>query len=454
MNRICLARLLVAALLSGASFAQHAAVVVRDAQLTAADTRETTTTETLLYGATGDIGVSASPLLQQQGSVLNFAGSGPQIRVSQLRLSLISQTAQVLQRVVVKLKFWETYRANAAPDLPVFLNSPPMSEIVVDLRGPFVLQAGTAYMVDASLPKSLLLSGFQMKGVAVQVLGSNGFEEPAPHAELLPGFYTGSVPMAGSILASFGNDGTPSYNFRGDQQVAGKTLALRLYGATQKHTQCATWTAGYRDHLIEEFDAPVTLHWLRTLNGGTTSQQFDAGGDLTLIGAGTGIPYISAPNPASPSVPIPATGEFSVRWLARYVRIGTAGDGMVLSKGLSTGGPEPGPRAMTIWQDNGGFRVTAVTNASQPDPSPVFTAAATSDVTHDIEYCWLSSTVQVWVDGVLAASMTRDANLPRPDSLWIGNPATGFSNWNDLQVFRVHVRRQNPPDTLFYDTFQ
>jgi hypothetical protein len=44
---------------------------------------------------------------------------------------------------------------------------------------------------------------------------------------------------------------------------------------------------------------------------------------------------------------------------------------------------------------------------------------------------------------------------PRPDSLWIGNhTGIGSPAWNDVELFRVHVRKPNPADALFYDMFE
>jgi hypothetical protein len=44
--------------------------------------------------------------------------------------------------------------------------------------------------------------------------------------------------------------------------------------------------------------------------------------------------------------------------------------------------------------------------------------------------------------------------VPRPDSIWIGNHTNANGDWNNLTVFRVHVRKPIPADAIYFDGFE
>lgn len=441
-----------------------APIVITNATLVPADDvalahDSTTTTDAAIYRSySADYQLAGDPLHPQLGAAITFPGSGPQVRISGLHVYLYSRTVLVQQRVLVTVQLWDKYLVST-PDKAVFSKGPPMSQIAIDLHGPYNLEANKGYRIDAVLPKPLLLSGYQNKGLVVQVLASTGFNPPVAQTDLVPAYDIGNAAIIGTLLASYANDGTQEFNFRGDENVTGEPLAIQLDGAAQKLTQCSSWSAGYRDHFIEEFATQISPRWKFDLNNGTADQDYTIGGSLALHGANTGFPYVRLPNAASPTQPIPSSGEFSVRWLAKYNSVSGSGDGsLVISAGLPNQGDADNlqPRAAWVWQDSSqGFHAKVKTDYNTPNPAAAFQESAGTSSVHDIEYCWLDSTVELWVDGARVFNQARNANVPRPDSLWIGNhTGIGSSDWNDVEVFRVHVRKPNPADALFYDTFE
>ena len=98
----------------------------------------------------------------------------------------------------------------------------------------------------------------------------------------------------------------------------------------------------------------------------------------------------------------------------------------------------PGTRAAWAWQDAGGFRAFARATAGA-DPTPAFQEPAGSAI-HDVEYCWLAGSVELWVDGTRVLQQSRAADVPHPDSLWFGNNvSTGDPGgiWNPIKPVDV-----------------
>ncbi|MEO6690188.1 MAG: hypothetical protein ABIS07_18110 [Dokdonella sp.] len=453
------AKFLVSALLvvaSGGVFAdttEPVPAIATSAQLIPLDDAPTvasTASEVVLYSHYNNSSSLTPATSPRVGSALTFAGSGPQISITRISIPVYSLMSVSYERVHATLQFWERY--NAAPNVAsVFSTSPPAGRVEVDLIGPFNLNANTGYLIDATLAKPLLLDGYQARGVSLHLTSDYG-GGLVENTTLVAAFDTGPMPPAsGAHLASFAEGQRDDFNF-GAADAEASPLAIKFFGTPQKLTQCSSWS-GHHNYTIEEFDDSAAFPTRWNVNVGSTGGSAEQGaGSLTLSGGGSGIPYVTSVGTLS----VPPSGEFSVRWLARYLRVGAAGDGLVVSKGLPTSGSgaEPGPRALSIWQDNGGFRVTAITDATQPNPAPAFQETAGANVVHDIEYCWLANTVEVWVDGVQKAAVSRNANLPRPDSMWFGNPVTGPSDWNNVQVFRVHVRKPVAADTIYFDSFE
>ena len=70
---------------------------------------------------------------------------------------------------------------------------------------------------------------------------------------------------------------------------------------------------------------------------------------------------------------------------------------------------------------------------------------------HDVEYRWLSNTLEVYVDGARQLQQTRDPNVPRPTTLWFGNPSNSANAWQPFTLNYVEVRALN--DEIFRDGF-
>jgi hypothetical protein len=206
--------------------------------------------------------------------------------------------------------------------------------------------------------------------------------------------------------------------------------------------QCSG-TKGYQDYFIENFPGSSldAGRWTVHQNAGTVSV---TGNSVTLASdSGSTFPYVT-----SVGSPIPASGNFSVRWTATYANVADYGDGaLVLATGLPTNGSgdESGIlRLAEVWQDSSGYVVKARGNST--DYQTLLTEYPATLGVHDVEYCWLQDSIEVWVDGVRHYQAARDSGLPRPTSLWFGNPVdTGAAgSWNDFTLNYVHVRSLSP----------
>lgn len=176
--------------------------------------------------------------------------------------------------------------------------------------------------------------------------------------------------------------------------------------------------------------------WNANVNGGSL---VESNGVLAVSSTANQFPFVTAISP------IPATGSFSVRWKAQYTNLAPNGDGtLVISNGLPTNGAADNyaMRRADAWQDStNGYQVRARTTDAG-SYGPLLTLAASSTATHDVEYCWLPSTVEIWVDDALQSS-TSTTNLTRPDSLWFGNPVVrGVSGqpWTSFALDYVRVK--------------
>jgi hypothetical protein len=287
---------------------------------------------------------------------------------------------------------------------------------------------------------------------------STGFPEvdPVEQPTLLPAFDAGTATIVGTDVAHYGEfEGRRSdFNFAQTDLLPDKPLAITLFGQGERRVQCGDWPR-YLPRLVEEFD-PATFDatWRYEPNGGNVAPTADGGYVLENTATSDVFPYAW-----SRSTPIPADGEFSVRWLARYLTAGPNGTGSMV---LSQGHPENGTTgdnadiAMRVWQDTGGFRAI-VRDGAAVDPPAVFQEAAAADVvTHDIEYCWLDESVELWVDGVRIMQQPRSAEVPRPDTIWFGNHGHGGavspSGWNAFEAYRIRVHAPWG-DRIFGDGF-
>lgn len=396
------------------------------------------------------------------GTALDYAGSGPQMAISAVRVFLHSRSAQVHERIRIELKFWGAHNPSAQA---VFSNAPHAAVLGIELVGPYILQADTAYGTIVELPEPVLVDARASTGIGMRVLAGNiGDENLMEYADLVPAFDTATVGQVGSVLETYAEIGgtRDDFNFApvdilrdvNDPQKK-LPLAITLYGKGQRMVQCGNWES-YENAWVEEFDNPDSFYqrWLLSPNGSDATFRMDGSYMLRNMGTNGSFAYLRANG-----TPIPQSGEFSVRWRARYLTLAPNGTGtLVLSKGtLANGASEQlGPRAVWAWQDTAeGFVVHVKTQAGTERP---YTVAQPVDGTmHDIEYCWLANTVELWVDGTRVLQQARNANLQRPDSMWFGNHViTGDPNgqWNHMQLYRVHVRTPPDLDRIFRHGFE
>lgn len=375
------------------------------------------------------------------GSALTYDGAGPQMRITGVRVYLQSLADQAYGRVRVQIRFWNAHNASASP---VF-SQPAPAQLNVNLVGPFIFEAGHSYGMTVALDDPILLDAYQSSGISARVLASTLNVEPTEEvADLRPAYDLGDGAV-GATLASYAElAGTRSdLNFSPTDAFA-HPLAITLYGQSQRMVQCGNWPK-YRTHLAEEFDdrGIFALHWNPLLNGqGLFDFKPDGSYVIWKEVDTNGFPYVQ-----SLGAPIPPNGEFSVRWRARYLRSGPNGTGsLVLSRGLPSNGSadDLAARAAWAWQDSGqGFHIKARGDGNVNPPAVYAEASSADAVTHDVEYCWLDSTIEVWVDGVRTTQLARTSDVPRPDSLWFGNHTNGggaATNWNWLKMYSVYVR--------------
>jgi hypothetical protein len=198
--------------------------------------------------------------------------------------------------------------------------------------------------------------------------------------------------------------------------------------------------AGYSNALIDTFPGPTLgANWTQNTNGGTVTVNNGA----SLMSIAPQFPFVTATGS-----PIPASGDFSVRWLATYTNLSGQGTGtLVLSNGLPANNATDNYalRSADAWQDTqNGFTVRVRTNASTYNS--VVTTSAQQNVAHDIEYCWIGSNIEVWVDGVRKL-VAPNAGLTRPTTLWFGNPvnaSSGGTAWSSFKFDHVYVRSVTP----------
>lgn len=402
--------------------------------------------------------LTSDPAYPHLGTAFDYDGAGPQVSVTGVRFYIHSRTAQAFDRVRATIQFWNAHDDAVSP---VFSQPPNPARVVVDLYGPFNLEADTTYAAEAMLAKPMLLDGVESTGISMQVTAgpfSTDYPEvpPLEQGTLLPAYDTGVATVVGTEIAHYGElDGRrDDLNFAQTDLLPDKPLAITLFGRSERRVQCGAWPRNL-PRLVEEFH-PATFDatWRYEPNAGHVAPTINGGYVLENTTTSGTFPYAW-----SRSSPIPATGEFSVRWLARYLTAGPNGTGtMVLSHGHPDNGSsgDNADIAMRVWQDAGGFRAI-VRDGADADPPPAFQEPAGADsVTHDIEYCWLDDTVELWVDGVRVMQAARGPEVPRPDTIWFGNHGLGGalppSGWNAFETYRIRVHAPWG-DHIFADGF-
>jgi len=202
--------------------------------------------------------------------------------------------------------------------------------------------------------------------------------------------------------------------------------------------QCSGMTK-HTDILAESFAGPaLSTDWTQNTNSGTVT----VNNGISVASSATTFAFITSALPI-----IPAAGDFSVRWKAQYTNFAAQGTGTLV---LSNGSPANAApdnyalRSADAWQDSGGFRVRARTDAATY--GNVFTEIPAQNKPHDVEYCWIGSqnTIEVWVDGTRQLQ-APNTGLTRPTSLWFGNPVVaGGTSWSRFTLDQVDVRSVSP----------
>jgi hypothetical protein len=389
------------------------------------------------------------PYSPYAGAQLTLDHASPQAQIDSARLYAYALTTGVYQGVTARFRFWNAYQASANP---VF--SKPV-EFVVDLTAcPCNFVAGMAYSVDITLPKPVYTEGTSV-GFSQVWETDTGDGVQAVSSDLVPALDTsGRAPATGRVLAAYADLGhsPDDLDFMPADAVAGSALGVGLNGVPLKLDQC-TGAANFQDQFDEEFDDASAFYqrWKANPNSGT----FTVGsGYLALSAPGNALqfPYIS---PGGQTTAIPSAGDFSVRWLAVYTGVGSAGDGeMVISKGTPLNGndgtADPSTVAARAWQDSGGFYVYANTGGGVQK-----LGGSEGTALHDMEYCWAKGNVEIWKDGQKILGQTAQP-AQRPDSLWFGNSVVaGGGPWNAVTLYRVLVRgnQASLSDHIFSDGF-
>lgn len=333
----------------------------------------------------------------------------------------------------------------AGSDWNVSVSAQPAGQLCTVQNG-----SGTDLAADVN---TLVVTCAAAHGVTAVVVGGHGTITPA------------SQSVADGTSASFHVAPNPGFEVRA---VSGDTCAVTQQGSsdvwtTNAITQPCAVTATFADYpsqcsgtrdygatFFDDFpgDALDPAHWSPNANGATITV---ADNGVSLDSSAARFPFVT-----SAGTPIPAAGAFSVRWVARYTGAGGAGDGsLVLSKGLPANGVDDdyALRRADTWQDdNAGFQMRLRTVDGGDYDAIASDHPPTVGAVHDIEYCWLKDTLEVWIDGVRAAQSTH-ADLSRPDSIWFGNPVVTGSEavWNPFTLYYVEVRALD--DEIFRNGF-
>jgi hypothetical protein len=190
--------------------------------------------------------------------------------------------------------------------------------------------------------------------------------------------------------------------------------------------------------------------WVVDANAGSVTV---AGGAARVASPSTtSFPLVTSAQPV-----IPQAGAFSVRWAAQYEQSTVHGTCTLAgARGLPVdGGQNDTIGAFSACQDNGvGYNVYVA-----PSPGEVeiaYSVPEDSLLRHEVEYCWLETRIEVWVDGVRRLDVARDASFAVPDSLWFGNYARGAldSPWSNFSLDFVEVIAFDASDGIFVDGFE
>jgi hypothetical protein len=209
-------------------------------------------------------------------------------------------------------------------------------------------------------------------------------------------------------------------------------------------SQC-TGAKNYGPSFFDDFSGTALdpAKWFARTRGGNVVV---ADNSVAVSGGSAGFPYV-----ASVGSPILPTGDFSVRWIATYGAQSNYGTGsLALTDMLSPNGTS-GTSIADAWQDGTNYRVEVSIDATAAI-TPAYAVTSPAPIQHDVEYCWLDNSIEVWVDGQMKFQAARNVNVVRPAALWFGNPGATFTGpWQPFTLNYVEVRALN--DIIFKDGF-
>lgn len=195
-------------------------------------------------------------------------------------------------------------------------------------------------------------------------------------------------------------------------------------------------TLGFRDDFAGAAIDPA--RWNVDANDGSVTV---AAGEATVnAGNVVGFLYVTAN-----AAPLPASGAFSLRWIATYTSTSAVygNNSLVASTGLA---PDGGPVGDLIFhafagQYPSGYVADARISTSDAGPA-AFLSNPPALLRREVEYCWLDGRNELWVDGVRVENPLRDPTLLRPDALWFGNFDRGVlpGEHPDFRLDLVEVR--------------
>lgn len=232
----------------------------------------------------------------------------------------------------------------------------------------------------------------------------------------------------------------------GAQGVQGMhaTPAVAATELADAPSQCSGASNHYGRAFFDDF-AGTSLdpdRWSVNANDGIVTV---ADHSVTLAGS-PAFPYVVAIGS-----PIPVEGEFSVRWIAAYGPQSVSGtSSLSIAYEAPPNGSGTWTSAADAWQDFSGYRVRALVHSDTNVDA--YTDKAPESAQHDVEYCWLQNSVEIYVDGVLRLQQSRDASVQRPRTLWFGSPDASPGEWQSFTLYSVEVRAIG--DSIFKSGFE
>ncbi len=312
---------------------------------------------------------------------------------------------------------------------------------------------------DLSFITSNVGSGICLDGQSCEGIFRDGMEVPVDLRVTATNGGHGTITPASQLVKSGSAASftvTPATGFEvlsvtGDTCTPTQQGTSSTWSTGQINTKCAvtatfadfpsncSGTASFTSAFFDDFPGASldSSKWTGYIHGGNIV----VANQSVALSAGSGFPYVTALQSGGVFPPIPSSGAFSVRWIAAYdAQQGFGTGSLALSTTLPADGATSWSDVADAWQDAAGYRVevrndaATVTNAYSDQP-PV-------QVQHDVEYCWLASSSEVWVDGQLKLQGPRNANVPRPTTLWFGNPTGNSSGpWQPFTLNYVEVRQ-------------